>query len=147
MMIARWSLVASSLCAALFSSAGMAQNVHTSRLYEQILENVELTLKGHVLDTYGIVRINAGESSRIVLDVPTSTSIEIMGDCDQDCQDLDLIVRTPDGKILARDTEPDFYPIVSFVSGKDGRIEIELDLKDCIAGYCYAAYSIFVSEE
>jgi hypothetical protein len=138
------------LCAAALATAPaplFAQNVHTSTLYEQILENISLTLSGYVLDSFGVVRLTPGASSRISLDIPAGRPIEIMGDCDDDCFDLDLAVYTAQGKMVAEDREDDYYPIVNFTSDASGRIEIELILHDCEANYCYAAYSVFIGPE
>lgn len=124
-----------------------AQNVHTSLLYEQILENVALVPEGYSLDSFGIVRLLPGTSSRITLDVPANTDIEIMGDCDDDCFDLDLVAYNVANKVLAEDRLADYYPIVEFRSESDGRIEIELIMHDCDANYCYAGYSVFIGPE
>jgi len=122
----------------------LAQNSYVSRLYEQVLENMEYAQSGYTLDTFGIVRINSGETATIELDVPAKTAVQIMGDCDEDCYDLDLVVRNASGKLLGEDRLDDYYPIVSIVSDGSGRIALEFDLADCAASYCYAAYSVFI---
>lgn len=124
----------------------LAQNVYVSRLYEQVLENIEYAESGYALDTFGVVRINSGETATIELDVPAKTAVQIMGDCDDDCYDLDLLVRNASGKLLAEDRLDDYYPILSFVSDASGRIALEFDLADCAASYCYAAYSVFIDQ-
>lgn len=121
-----------------------AQNVHISRLYEQVLENINYTEPGHLLDSFGVVRIDEGQTIRLALDVPANTSVQVMGDCDEDCIDLDLGVYNSVGKLLGEDRLDDYYPIVTFVSEADGRIELELDLVDCETSYCYTAYSVFI---
>lgn len=137
---------------AAFSAVGLSlaalpaqgQNVHISRLYEQVLENIEYTKPGFILDSFGVIRLDEGTTTRIELDVPANTAIEIMGDCDEDCIDLDLGVYNAAGKLLGEDRYEDYYPIVSFVSEDDGRLALELELVDCDAAYCYTAYSVFV---
>lgn len=124
-----------------------AQNVHTSMLYEQVLENIDIAPPGYVLDSFGIVRLTPGTASRVSLDVPTERTIEIMGDCDDDCFDLDLVVYSSGKKVLAEDREDDYYPIVDFDTADTGRIEIELIMNDCEANYCYAAYSVFIAPQ
>lgn len=119
------------------------QNVYISRLYEQVLRNIEFADPGHVLDSFGVVRLYTGETTRIELDVPWETAIQIMGDCDEDCVALDLTVTTADGDVLARDGG-DHYPIVDFVSKDFGRVVLEFTLTDCLAEYCYTAYSVFI---
>lgn len=141
----RFSLAALSLTGLVMASTpGLAQNVHISRLYEQVLENINYAEPGHVLDSFGVIRLNEGENVRVALDVPAGTSIQVMGDCDEDCIDLDLGIYNGAGKLLGEDRLDDFYPIVTFVSEAEGRIELELDLVECEAAYCYTAYSVFV---
>ncbi|WP_147275997.1 hypothetical protein [Pelagibacterium lacus] len=131
-------------CLALASGSALAQNVHISRLYEQVLENIEFAEPGHPLDSFGVFRIDEGRTVEVELDVPAETSIQIMGDCDEDCFDLDLAVYDASGALLAEDRLDDYYPIVNFTTGRNGRITIELDMVDCDAVYCYTAYSVFV---
>lgn len=126
------------------ATPAMAQNVHISRLYEQVLENINYTDPGHLLDSFGVLRLNAGGTARVELDVPAQTSVQIMGDCDEDCFNLDLGVYDAEGALLGEDRLDDFYPIVNFVSGTKGPITLELDLVDCDAAYCYTAYSVFI---
>ncbi|MEQ8165277.1 MAG: hypothetical protein RIC93_04270, partial [Alphaproteobacteria bacterium] len=60
------------LCAAgltLAALPALGQNVHISRLYEQVLENIEYTKPGFYLDSFGVVRLNEGGTTRIELDV------------------------------------------------------------------------------
>lgn len=135
------------IIAAILPAPLSAQNVHTSLLYEQVLENIDIAPPGYVLDSFGIVRLTPGTSSRVSLDVPTERTIEIMGDCDDDCSDLDLVVYSSDKKVLAEDREDDYYPIVYFDTADTGRIEIELIMHDCDANYCYAAYSVFIAPQ
>lgn len=121
-----------------------AQNVHISRLYEQVLENLNYAEPGHFLDSFGVIRLNGGETVRVELDVPARTSVQVMGDCDEDCLDLDLGIYDASGALLAEDRLDDYYPIVNFVTKASGRIVLELDLVDCEAPYCYTAYSVFI---
>ncbi|WP_404403934.1 hypothetical protein [Pelagibacterium halotolerans] len=124
----------------------LGQNVHISTLHEQVLENIEIAGDGYRLDSYGINRMNAGETTHVTLDLPAGTPVTIMGDCDEDCMDLDIAVYSAQGKLLAEDRADDYYPIVDFNSDEITRVDIELDLKVCEANYCYVAYSVFIRE-
>lgn len=131
---------------ALVAGPALAQNVHISRLYEQVLENIEFADAGHVLDSFGVFRLNDGGTADVQLDVPAEATIQVMGDCDEDCLNLDLAIYDADGTLLGEDRLDDFYPIVSFTSGAEGRVTIELDMVDCGATYCYTAYSVFIAD-
>lgn len=145
MALARLIIAAIPAAGLTFAAApGLAQNVHISRLYEQVLENINYTEPGHLLDSFGVVRLNEGGTVRVELDVPVETSVQVMGDCDEDCLDLDLGIYNAEGELLGEDRLDDFYPIVNFVSETKGRITLELDMVDCGAAYCYTAYSVFI---
>lgn len=123
-----------------------AQNNDISMLHEQVLENIGIAGEGYRLDSYGINRINAGETANVALDVPAGVDVVIMGDCDKDCMALDLGVSSL-GKLLGEDRADDFYPIVRFNAGNLTRLDIELDLESCAYSYCYVAYSVFIQGE
>lgn len=145
MAIARfWPVAASALGLTLAATPVLAQNAHISRLYEQVLENLNYAEPGHFLDSFGVIRLNAGGTVRVELDVPAQTSVQVMGDCDEDCIDLDLGIYDAAGGLLAEDRLDDYYPIVDFSTKSSGRITLELELVDCQAPYCYTAYSVFI---
>ena len=143
-MYATRSLILALAATALAVPAALGQNIHTSRLYEQILENITFAEPGTILDSFGVVRMTAGTTASVFLDVPVESPIRIMGDCDTDCVDLDLAVYSSAGENLGSDVLIDNYPIVNVDSGEDGRLEIIFNMVDCQASYCYAAYSVFV---
>lgn len=136
------------LCVSLsIAGTAHAQNVHIAQLYDQVLENADIMGGEYSLESFGIQRMSAGTSQRIPLDLPTGRTVTIMGDCDEDCRDMNLTVYSQAGKPMGEDVLDDNYPVVSFATGADGRISVGMDMVRCDASYCYAAYSVFVTVE
>lgn len=131
---------------ACIASPAFAQNSEVSQLYEQVLQNNEFAKAGYIMDTFGMVRIQDGKKSRHQIGVPPNTNVQIMGDCDSDCRDLDLVAYNSQGKKLAEDIADDYYPIIVAKSDDSGIVDIEFTMVDCDAVYCYASYTVFVQD-
>lgn len=126
------------------ATPALSQNIYISQLYNQVLENSDVMGGAYALDSFGVQRMLPGGKLRIPVDVPANARIAIMGDCDQDCIDLDLRVFDAQGAELGQDLLADNYPVVSVQMRAGTRIELELDMVNCDAVYCYAAYSVFI---
>lgn len=126
------------------AAPALSQNIYISQLYNQVLENSDVMGPGYALDSFGVQRMLPGGKLRIPVEVPANASIAIMGDCDQDCVDLDLRVFDAQGVELGSDVLADNYPVVSVQVRAGTRVEVELDMVNCDAVYCYAAYSVFI---
>lgn len=145
-MIAPRPLAFVAVCAsALCAGSAHGQNAHIAQLYDQVLENADIMGGDYALESFGIQRMTAGTRQRIPLDLPTGHSVTVMGDCDEDCRDLNLSVYSSADKPLGEDVLEDNYPVVSFASGANGNVSIEIDMARCETSYCYAAYSVFVA--
>ncbi len=63
----------------------------------------------------------------------------VLGACDDDCNDVDLIVEGPDGRAVGADVENDDYPIVGFKPQADGVYTARIVLQTCTVAPCYVA--------
>lgn len=63
----------------------------------------------------------------------------VLGACDDDCNDVDLIVEGPDSRALGADVENDDYPIVGFTPQTDGLYSVRIVLQTCTVAPCYVA--------
>lgn len=63
----------------------------------------------------------------------------VLGACDDDCNDVDLVVEGPDTRALGADVENDDYPIVGFRPQADGIYSVRIVLQTCTAAPCYVA--------
>ncbi|HRE45072.1 MAG TPA: hypothetical protein PKY87_14025 [Terricaulis sp.] len=63
----------------------------------------------------------------------------VLGACDDDCNDVDLVVEGPDSRALGADVENDDYPIVGFTPQADGVYSVRIVLQTCTVAPCYVA--------
>lgn len=66
-------------------------------------------------------------------------SYVVLGACDDDCNDVDLVVEGPDSRALGADVEGDDYPIVGFRPQTDGVYSVRIVLQTCTVAPCYVA--------
>ncbi len=67
----------------------------------------------------------------------------ISGVCDEDCIDLDLYLRDPEGMIIDDDFETDSIPMVATTASSTGRYLLGIDMVDCEADWCYFGYRVY----
>jgi len=139
------ALIAAATVLAGAASPALAQNIYISQLYNQVLENGDIMGGGYSLDSFGVQRMLPGDRFRVPVVVPANSNLTIMGDCDEDCVDIDIIVYDQGGAKLGEDVLADNFPVVNLAIGSSGYLQVEMNMADCQAVYCYAAYSIFVA--
>ena len=82
----------------------------------------------------GSLNDDASESLNIPLD--GGTQYVLMGTCDQDCTDVDLIIYDPDGKQIDKDEETDDKPILQLTARNSGRYRVKVSMPTCSADPC-----------
>ena len=63
----------------------------------------------------------------------------ILGACDQDCTDVDLIVEDENGIEVGRDVALDDHPVVTITPRHDGPFSVRIGLVNCEIEPCYVA--------
>ncbi len=77
-----------------------------------------------------------GGSETITLTLDIGTSYSIIGACDEDCDDLDLVLYDPQGDQVDEDTLVDDFPIVEVTVPRTGQYTIEVIMASCTAEPC-----------
>lgn len=67
----------------------------------------------------------------------------ITGACDNDCSDLDIVVRDEKGAAVAEDQTTDDVPVVRFDTRGSGRYTVEVKMYACSASPCYFGFGVF----
>ncbi|NKB89424.1 MAG: hypothetical protein GKS06_14495 [Acidobacteria bacterium] len=67
----------------------------------------------------------------------------IVGVCDGDCSDLDLLLYDRDDNVVLQDIEMDDYPVLVSPSGRSGVHYIEAAMPSCSVEPCYYAVQVF----
>ena len=71
------------------------------------------------------------------------TDYIVSGACDNDCNDLDLRLKTASGTVVDRDEEPGYWPEVSVTPTRSQSYSIEVEMYDCDSEPCYYGIAVF----
>ncbi len=135
------------LMAALVVSPLSAQD----RYLEQVRGYLELaeetiTEEGFSYEGEGASWMPAGAESAVVATLRAG-QYAVVGQCDDDCTDLDVWVDQLDGVSLGSDREPDSSPITTFSLSEPTRVIMTLAMVDCGTVRCYAGLRWYQREE
>lgn len=87
--------------------------------------------------------LEPGAEVGLEIDLEYGVEYMIMGVCDQDCDDLDLVLTDPDGTEWASDALNDAYPVLVFTSPATGAYILWVSMYDCSVSPCSFGYKVF----
>lgn len=87
--------------------------------------------------------LEPGAEVGLEIDLEHGVEYMIMGVCDQDCEDLDLILTDPDGTEWASDALNDAYPVLVFTSPATGAYILWVTMYNCSVSPCSFGYKVF----
>ena len=119
------------------------------RYADEIWQQLDQWSNQSNLDRYSVRNFVMGklsddESDYWTFHLVRGNDYTIVGVCDTDCTDVDLIVTDEDGYEIVRDTLVDDHPIVSFRPNYTGTFEVEVKMYQCnVNSYCYWGMGIY----
>ena len=130
--------------ALLFASPAAAQDAWMSQVAAQLDAVIEaLDAEGLSEATEpvgGALAEGAGEDVEFEL---AAGSYAIVGVCDADCSDLDLVLVNASGGESAADRELDDVPVVTFQADADGRYVVKVEMATCGTERCEYGVRVF----
>jgi len=87
--------------------------------------------------------LSSGEQIRFDLDLPEGSNYVALGACDEECPDIDLMLISASGDVLAVDDDPDAEPIVFLDSGQERAASLLIDMVSCDMEPCWVAARIY----
>ena len=87
-------------------------------------------------------RLAAGQSHTEQVNLTAGKAYTFYGDCDDNCSDIDLIVRH-NGRVVKQDVLGDSVPLFSYRPARSGRYSVTLPMKACSTDTCAASIHIF----
>jgi hypothetical protein len=112
------------------------------------LDNVSQTLgkKGYELTT----QVYTGELERedndeVTLRLRAGVRYAIVGVCDQDCKDLDLVLYNASGRELANDVGEDDVPVVELTAENAGNYIVRVVMANCSNEPCHYGLGVYSS--
>lgn len=89
--------------------------------------------------------LNEGESEEVELEL-TAGSYLIVGVCDADCSDLDLLL-TSDGEEVDSDYEADDTPVLAVDVEEGGTLMLTVEMPACSSGPCRFGVGVFSTQD
>jgi hypothetical protein len=115
---------------ALVPTAVQAQDPTGAAMVDYLFEQVENEF-GFSSTASQVGRQSAGNVRTATFNLSAGGTYVLIGVCDENCSDLDLIVRDSSGNEVGRDEEPDDTPIVIVEGARGGRYTVEVGMVTC----------------
>lgn len=80
---------------------------------------------------------------QISLTLRPNTLYALIGACDQDCSDIDIVVHDADRNETAADREVDDVPIVTFETKPGDEYHYHLEMYECSSSICYYGVALY----
>ena len=132
-------LSATALTAVMLAGPAAAQNMRGAAIVAEQLDKATSEM-GLTAGARVTGRLTGGRSQMVNIEAPGGTTWFI-GVCDENCRDVDLIVRDASGREVGRDEELDDVPVVA-VGTTAGTYTVEVSMADC-TGECHWGVGVF----
>ena len=132
-------LSAAALTAVMLAGPAAAQNMRGAAIVAEQLDKATSEM-GLTAGARVTGRLAGGRSQMVNIEAPGGTAWFI-GVCDENCRDVDLIVRDASGREVGRDEELDDVPVVA-VGTTAGTYTVEVSMADC-TGECHWGVGVF----
>lgn len=94
----------------------------------------------------GAGTLNHDGTTSYTINLQAGKRYGIVGVCDNDCRDLDLILIDSSGRILKRDVENDDMPLITWDATTTGQYTVKVVMANCQRGPCRFAVSTYASQ-
>lgn len=88
-------------------------------------------------------QMQQGQHTNVPVNLEVGGEYRIIGVCDSDCSDMDLILYDQNNNIVSQDTLPDPAPIVSVVPQWTGAFTAQAVMHNCTVQPCYYALVLY----
>lgn len=103
----------------------------------------------HGFALQGAVRsgaLDGGAEETIQINLEAGTTYAIVGVCDQDCDDMDLMLTDAAGRPIAQDILDDNVPVLRPEITRSGRYNLQVSMPACSVNPCEYGIAIFVQQ-
>ena len=87
--------------------------------------------------------LDKGENEFVSVRLDIGTEYQLMGACDTDCSDLDLVLYDSNGREIDNDLQMDDYPVVSVTPSHSGTYRVKVIMANCTAEPCRYGIGVF----
>ena len=86
--------------------------------------------------------LDQGEDEEFELELEAGTQYFVVGVCDGDCEDMDLVLTDGDGDEVEADREMDDVPMLA-IEGQSGSFVLSVQMATCNVNPCYYGVRVF----
>jgi hypothetical protein len=115
---------------ALAPAAAQAQDPTGAAMVDYLFEQVENEF-GFSSTGSQVGRQSAGNVQTVTFNLSAGGTYVLIGVCDENCSDLDMIVRDAAGNEVGRDEEMDDAPMVVVQGARGGRYSVDVGMVTC----------------
>ena len=87
--------------------------------------------------------LNDDGSEMVEIELDVGMEYQIMGACDEDCSDLDLILYDGRGNVIDSDMLDDDFPVVSVTVSRSGVFRMRVNMAACSVEPCRYGIGVF----
>jgi hypothetical protein len=87
--------------------------------------------------------LQQGQTWNVPAHLQPGIDYRIVGVCDRDCADLDLIVYDPQGAAITQDTSTTSQPVVGVQPAYAGAFTVQVQMYNCTVEPCYYAIALY----
>lgn len=87
--------------------------------------------------------LSQGQTWNVPIQLYGGYDYRVIGVCDRDCNDLDLVLYDSNGAIIVQDTSTDDHPVLSVQPGANGNFTVQVQMYHCSVAPCYYALTLF----
>ncbi|MGB3669184.1 MAG: hypothetical protein WA984_03675 [Phormidesmis sp.] len=87
--------------------------------------------------------LGRGGNDNITLHLSQGVTYSLVGVCDEDCSDLDIVLYDDNGNIVASDLQPDDFPVVTVTPRWNAQFTINVRMVSCSIAPCRFGVSAF----
>jgi len=136
-------IVLAAAAAAMFSSPAQAQPA----IITTQLDSAVVLMRGNnfsPVDEPVTGTLPQGEDEEFELDLEEGSSYFVVGVCDGDCSDLDLVLTNRAGEEVESDREMDDVPMLA-IEGQSGSFVLSVQMATCSSSQCHYGVRVFRS--
>ncbi len=87
--------------------------------------------------------LHDNENDSFTLTLHSGTTYALVGVCDNDCKDLDLVLYDADGNQVDSDIGPDDVPIVQVTPSETQRYRVKVIMANCQTSPCWYGIGVY----
>jgi hypothetical protein len=121
----------------------------TDRWEDQVRSQMAVAVVGAAFNGYELGDdLEVGslrDGSIVTFDLTLAKGVDhlLVATCDDDCSDVDLILREPDGRETAADRDADDVAVIVVPAGHSGAHRVTVSMAQCSANPCRYALGLF----